>query len=152
MEDIFKDIEPMVHKSVINIPYNWWAGDTASKFLIAIRDEQKILGTKCRKCSRVFIPPRKICPTCFTENKEWVSVSDVGIVQAFTVARRQLAAMKKKVPICFGLIKLEGADTALLHYLGEVDIADIKIGMRVKAKFAKERDGKTTDIDYFRPF
>jgi hypothetical protein len=152
MEDIFKDIEPMVHKSVINIPYKWWAGDTASKFLLAIRDEQKILGTKCSKCSRVFVPPRKTCPTCFTENKEWVSVSDVGIVQAFTVARRQLAALPKKVPICFGLIKLEGADTALLHYLDEVDTADIKIGMRVKARFAEERDGKITDIDYFRPF
>jgi hypothetical protein len=151
-EDIFKDIEPMVHKGVINIPYNWWAGDTASKFFIAIRDDQKILGTKCSKCSRVFVPPRKSCPICFIANKEWVNVSDVGFVQAFTVARRQLAALPKKVPICFGLIKLEGADTALLHYLGDVDPTNIKIGMRVKARFAEERDGKITDIEYFRPF
>ncbi len=151
MEDVFKGIEPMVYKSRINIPYNWWAGDTASRFLVAIRDDQKILGTKCSECQRVFVPPRKACPTCFTENTEWVDIADVGTVQAFTVARRQLAALKKKVPICFGLIKLEGADTALLHYLGEVDPADIKIGMRVKAKFAEERQGIITDIEYFRP-
>ncbi len=151
MEDDFKGIEPMVYKSQINVPYSWWAGDTASKFLVAIRDEQKIMGTKCGKCKRVFIPPRKVCPTCFKPNEEWVSVSDTGTVQAFTVARRQLAALSQKVPVCFALIKLEGADTALLHCLSEVDPADIKIGMRVKARFAEERSGTIKDIDYFRP-
>jgi hypothetical protein len=151
MEDIFEGVEPMVYQSRINVPYNWWAGDTASKFLLAIRDERKILGTKCDSCNRVFVPPRKTCPTCFTDNQEWVNVSDVGILEAFTVARRQLAALPGKVPICFGLIKLEGADTALLHYLGEVDPGDIKIGMRVQARFAEEREGKITDIAYFRP-
>ena len=151
MEDIFAGIEPMVYPRRINVPYSWWAGDTASKFLLAIRDERKILGIKCEPCNRVFIPPRKTCPTCFAENKEWVKVSDVGILEAFTVARRQLAALQRTAPVCFGLIKLEGADTALLHYLGEVAPEDIKIGMRVKARFAEERQGKIRDIDYFRP-
>ncbi len=151
MDNDFKDIEPMVYKSQINVPYSWWAGDTASKFLTTIRDEQKIMGTKCDKCQRVFIPPRKVCPTCFKSNKEWVSISDEGTVQAFTVARRQLAALPQKVPVCFALIKLEGADTALLHYISEVDPADIKIGMRVKARFAEERQGTIKDIDYFMP-
>jgi uncharacterized OB-fold protein len=151
VKDIFEGIEPMVYQGRINVPYNWWAGDTASKFLLAIRDERKILGTRCGKCNRVFVPPRKTCPTCFTENGEWVNVSDVGIVKAFTVARRQLAALPGKVPVCFGLIELEGADTALLHYLGEVEPDEIKIGMRVQACFAEERQGLITDIEYFRP-
>lgn len=151
MKDIFEGIEPMVYQSRINVPYNWWAGDTASKFLLAIRDERKILGTKCDSCNRVFVPPRKTCPSCFTDNNQWVNVSDIGVLEAFTVARRQLAALQGKVPVCFGLIKLEGADTALLHYLGEVDPEDIKIGMRLRARFAEEREGKITDIAYFRP-
>jgi uncharacterized protein len=133
MADIFEGVEPMVHKSRINVPYNWWAGDTASHFLIALRDEQKIVGSRCRSCNRVFIPPRKSCPTCFKDEMEWTDVADEGTVQAFTVARRQLAALPGKVPVCFALIKLDGADTALLHYLGEVDPAKIRIGMRVKA-------------------
>ena len=151
MADIFKDVEPLVYKSQINVPYNWWAGDTASKFLCALRDEQKILGTKCGKCSRVFVPPRKNCPTCFKPNKEWLTLSDEGVVQAFTVARRQLAALPKDVPVCFALIKLDGADTALLHYLGGVEPGEVTIGMRVKACFAEDRQGQITDIDYFRP-
>ena len=151
MVDIFKDVEPLTYKSQINVPYSWWAGDTASRFLCALRDEQQILGTKCSKCSRVFIPPRKNCPTCFKANKDWIPLSGEGVVEAFTVARRQLTALSREVPVCFALIKLDGADTALLHYLGDVDPDAIRIGMRVKAQFAEERQGKITDIDYFRP-
>jgi len=43
MSDQFKGIEPMVYNSKINVPYSWWAGDTASKFYITLRDEKKIM-------------------------------------------------------------------------------------------------------------
>ena len=57
------------------------------------------------------------------------------------MARRQFAAIPadRKVPVIWALIKLDGADTALLHYLDEVKPEDVKIGMRVKAVFADER-------------
>ncbi len=151
MEDNFKGIEPKVYKSGINVPYAWWAGETASKFFIGLRDDKDILGKKCGNCDKVYIPPRKACPACFNENTEWVKVSDEGTVQAFTVARRQLAALPEKAPVCFGLIKLEGADTSLLHYLGEIDPDSIEIGMKVKAKFSEDRKGVIQDIEYFRP-
>ena len=44
-----------------------------------------------------------------------------------------------------------GADTALLHYLDEVDPERVRIGMRVEARFAGERTGGIGDIAYFRP-
>lgn len=151
MEDQFKGIEPMVYKSRINVPYHWWAGETASKFLISLRDGKKILGTKCAKCNRVYVPPRKACPDCFSENSEWVELPDEGTLVAFTVARRQLASLPKKVPVIYGLIRLDGADTGLLHFIDEVDPVDLKIGMRVKARYADERKATIRDIEYFRP-
>jgi hypothetical protein len=101
----------------------------------------------------VFLPPRKVCPSCFTENKEWVNVSDEGTVLSFTVARRQFAAIPrdKKVPVIWGLIKLDGADTALLHYLDDVKPEDVTIGMRVKAVFSDVRKGAIRDISHFKP-
>jgi hypothetical protein len=151
MSDIFKGVEPMVLKSKISVPYHWWAGETASKFLISLRDEMKIRGTRCPKCQKTFIPPRKTCPVCFGASMEWVDVSDEGTVLSFTVARRQLASLPKKVPVIFALIKLDGADTGMLHYLGDVKPEELKIGMRVKAKFAGERKANMQDIDYFAP-
>jgi uncharacterized OB-fold protein len=153
MSDQFKGIEPMVYNSKINVPYSWWAGDTATRFFISLRDDKKITATKCGSCGRVFLPPRKLCPACFTENTEWVEVSDEGTVVSFAVARRQLEAIpkNKKVPVIWGLIKLDGADTALLHYLEGVHPDKIKIGMRVKAVFAEARKGTIRDISHFKP-
>ena len=151
MDEHFADVEPMVYQSRINVPYSWWAGDTASRFFIALRDEQKIMGKKCLRCGRTYVPPRKVCPLCFTENAEWVEVADEGSLQSYTVCRRQLASLPREAPVIFGLIRLDGADTALLHYLDEVDPEQIRIGMRVRARFADQRTGGIGDIAYFRP-
>ena len=153
MPDIFNGIEPMIYESKINVPYSWWAGDTASKFFISLRDEQKIIATCCGNCKKVFMPPRKVCPTCFTENQEWVNVSDEGALVSFSIARRQLGSIPvdKKVPVIWGLIKLDGADTAMLHFLGDINPGEPAIGMRVKAVFAQTRTGSIRDISHFRP-
>ena len=151
MEDIFSGVEPMVLKSGINVPYSWWAGDTASKFFRSLRDDRQIVGTKCGKCNKVFVPPRKTCPGCFIKNDEWVTVSEQGTLISYTVARRQLATLPMKAPVIFGLIKLDKADTSLLHILGEADPDSLTIGMQVKAVFSAERKGGIRDIIYFKP-
>jgi uncharacterized OB-fold protein len=151
MNDFLKNIEPMVYESRINVPYHWWAGETASTFLTALRDEKRIMGLRCQKCSRVYIPPRKVCPICFTENSEWVPLSEKGVVRSFTVARRNLKALPKKPPVIFGLIQLDGADTALLHFIDGIEPERVAIGIRVEAQFAKNRSGTIRDIDYFKP-
>ena len=153
MSDQFQGIEPMVYKSKINVPYSWWAGNTATSFFVSLRDDKKITAMKCGSCGKVFIPPRKICPVCFTENTQWVNVSDEGKVLSYSIARRQLASIPKdkKVPVIWGLIKLDGADSALLHYLDDIRPEDVKIGMRVKAVFAESRKGVIRDISHFKP-
>lgn len=153
MSEVFKGIEPMIYNSKINVPYSWWAGNTGSKFFISLRDEKKIIATRCGKCKKVYVPPRKVCPTCFTDNTEWVNVSDQGTLVSYCIARRQLESIPvdKKVPVIWGLIKLDGADTAMLHYLGDVDPGDIAIGMRMKAVFADSRTGSIRDISHFQP-
>ena len=151
MEDIFEDVEPQVLESRINVPYSWWAGDTASRFFTSLRDAKKLLGTRCDPCGKVFVPPRKTCPLCFTEEMRWVELSGRGTLESYTIARRQLAALKKPVPVIFGLIRLDGADTAILHYIGEIDPGAVEIGMRVQAHFAAKRSGTIEDIEYFKP-
>ena len=80
-----------------------------------------------------------------------MEVASEGILQSYTVCRRQLAALPRKAPVVFGLIRLDGADTALLHFLEEVDPERVRIGMRVEARFAEERTGGIGDIACFRP-
>ena len=147
----FDGIEPMVFESKISVPYSWWAGDTATFFLKGLRDEKKIRALKCSSCGKTYIPPRKTCPVCFVPNNEWKDLTGVGIVQSFTITRRQLAAISKKVPVIYALIKLDGADTAMLHYIEGISPEEMKIGIKVKAEFAQDRKGTIQDIAFFKP-
>lgn len=151
MNDQFKNIEPMVYRSMINVPYTWWAGDTASEFLTALKEQKKIIGLKCGKCARVYVPPRKVCPDCFTKNEKWVELSGEGTLETYTVARRQLASIPRKVPVIYGMIRLDGADTSMLHFIEKTEPDKIMIGMRLKAVFAEEREGNIMDISCFVP-
>ena len=54
-------------------------------------------------------------------------------------------------PYVYAFIMLDGADVQFPHILGEVDLADIRVGMRVKAVWAAERKGTLHDIEYFKP-
>ena len=70
----------------------------------------------------------------------WALVSSIAAIPA-----------DRKMPVIWALIRLEGADTALLHYLDDVKPEDVKIGMRVKAVFAEERKATIRDISHFKP-
>jgi uncharacterized OB-fold protein len=48
-----------------------------------------------------------------------------------------------------GLIRLDGADTTLNHYLVESDPAKLAIGQRVRAIWRDQRRGAMDDILHF---
>ena len=50
---------------------------------------------------------------------------------------------------CLALIRLDGADTALVHRV-KVNRATLRVGLRVMAVFAENRSGSILDIVHFR--
>jgi len=151
MSDFWRDVEPIVLKGRIKVPYSWQAGETASFFLSELRDSKKIWGKRCPGCEKVLVPPRKSCPFCFVDAEQWVEVSTEGTVATFTIVKRDTPVQPVKSPFAYGLIYLEGADTGLVHLLGEVKPEAIREGMKVEAVFAQTRQGSLVDIAYFRP-
>ena len=151
MQNWLEQTEALVYSGRIKVPYRWWVGETGSRFFIALRDEKKILGTYCEKCRLVFIPPRKTCGRCFHPQMEWRELGSQGTLPTWTVPRYREAMHPLEPPFAYGIIKLNGADTGLSHFLGEVEFDRIKIGMKVEPVFRKERQGSILDIKYFKP-
>lgn len=141
--------EILTHPSRIKVPYTWSAGEALSRFFKALRDEQKILGSRCPQCRKVYVPPKKTCGICFIECLEWLEVGPSGTLVSFVQASYASPAHRSSKPL-FGLIRLDGADTALLHLLGETNLQSLKIGMKVSAVFAEKRTGSILDIAYFK--
>lgn len=143
--------ELVVYRGSMRIPYRWAAGMTATRFYRELAEGQKIFGTRCDKCQRVLFPARQSCSQCFQNTSEWIEVGPAGTVQTFTVARYAVPLLGAEPPVIYALIKLDGADTAFIHRLDEVEAASVKTGMRVTAQFAPEAKGHILDIAYFKP-
>jgi len=142
------DVEALTLKGQIALPYTWWVGETGSRFLISLRDEEKILGNRCSRCNRVYVPPRKNCGRCFEEISDWVELSTEGVVTAHTVVRAAGPLQPAEPPFAYVLVRLDGADVDFLHIVKN-DLERLENGVRVRARFRKERTGHILDIEAF---
>lgn len=143
--------EPIVAEVIAHSSFLVSTGVTGTTFLKEIKDNKKIVGTKCSKCGKVYVPPRLHCPDCFIKMDKWVDLSGKGTLESFTIVRYKESYHLKDVPYAYGLIKMDGADTGIVHMLGEVDLNKIKVGMRVEPVYKEQREGSFLDIDYFKP-
>lgn len=153
MADKLEELEPFVFAGKVDIPNTYSAGMVGSRFLIELRDNKKIMGIKCPTCDRVYVPPRSTCKYCFGKLSELVEVSPKGTLLTYAIAHQPNLVQPLEPPIAYGIVRLDGADTGLVHMLGEVDPKQLKIGMKVKALFKvkKERQASILDIKYFKP-
>lgn len=131
----------MIREGSIQLPFAYAAGPAASRFLVALRDEGRILGSPCPACGRVLCPARSFCPRCGDATGEPVAVGPAGTLTSFT---------EQADGAVFGLVRLDGADTAMLHWLLG-DGARWTIGARVRARLRRERRASITDLEGFEP-
>jgi uncharacterized OB-fold protein len=137
----------------IPITSRYTAGIAGERFFREIKDNGRILGTRCDNCDLIYVPATMFCERCFAELDEWIEVPSRGEVFTYTVLHRDLDDQTLDSPVILAYVKLEGADGGLLHYIGETEKNLVYIGMEVEAVFkpATERAGSILDIAYFRP-
>ncbi len=135
-------------------PFNYAVGMYGSKFFYELKNNRKFFGVKCPGCEKVYIPPRKVCGSCFKEMTEFVEVGPNGKIGSFTILRYAFidpeTGEQKPVPYGYGFIQLDGADTLFQHYISIDDEKKVKIGAPVEPVFSEERKGNIKDILYFR--
>ncbi|MBI5210121.1 MAG: Zn-ribbon domain-containing OB-fold protein [Elusimicrobia bacterium] len=103
---------------------------------------------KCRKCGKVFMPPRLICDACRCTEFDMVRLSDKGKVHTYTVIRIAPSGFGEQVPFVLALVDLEGG-VRLTMQVADCGPEDVKIGSPVKVEFRKINEvGKSGVICY----
>ena len=93
--------------------------------------EGKIEGTKCRKCSTFYFPPKGDCPKCSASDMEWVTVKGDGKLVTYTTIHAAPTGFEKDAPYTIGVVSLpEGGH--LMAWLEDLKEADLKVGMDLK--------------------
>src|SRR5438093_13611741 len=62
------------------------SGVVGERFFVALRDQGKMLASRCAACGLDYLPARLFCEDCFAELTEFVDVPQEGRVAALTVA------------------------------------------------------------------
>lgn len=136
----------------LNLPYHYYAGDYRALYLHALKDK-KILGSKCSKTGKVFVPPVMNSSESFEPCNEIVELPDRGIITTFCVVNVPVYGRDLELPYVVASIALDGADLSIYGLIQECKATDVKMGTRVEAVWKPdgERQGDHTDIKYFRP-
>ncbi len=135
--------------------FRWSVGACMETFIGGL-GKRKLLGIRCPRCDRVFVPPRMICERCFAETEEWVEVGPMASTVACTTAFVRVDAkagglLELDRPEILALIKPDGADSAFVHRVFEILPEDMREDIRLEAMWTAQPSGDLTDLLGFRP-
>ena len=134
---------------VIEYPFSRTTGPVIGAFLTGLR-EQVIVGTKTSD-GRVLVPPMEYDPVTGEPAQEVVEVGPGGIVTTWAWVSQPRPKDPLDRPFAWALIRIDGAESALLHAVDAGGIAAMATGMKVTPRWRAEREGHITDIECFEP-
>ncbi len=112
-------------------------------------NEEKLMGSRCRKCGVLFAPPHPICTKCHGSDMQWVELKGKGRLVAFTCIAIGTPAMiaegyNRKNPYISGVVELaEGVRVdARIEEIDGLKPEAIKIGTPLTVKFRHRGEGE----------
>jgi uncharacterized OB-fold protein len=112
------------------VKYKYTMPPHHESFFKALKETGKFTGARCEKCRTTYVPPVAFCEKCFVRVDKAVDVADTGTLQAFTVAHEGPEGQPLPAPVVYGIVKLRGASTVMLHKV-LADPKKLQAGMRV---------------------
>ncbi|MFZ4584124.1 MAG: Zn-ribbon domain-containing OB-fold protein [Acidimicrobiia bacterium] len=106
----------------------------------------KLLVKQCGDCNAVHYYPRSFCPSCWSENVDWLEVSGTGTLYTYSVVRRNdLPPFNERTPYVAAIVELDEGPRIMTNIV-DTDFDALQIGMRVQAKFQAISDDVTIPV------
>lgn len=134
----------------IDLAYTYTPGVAATRFLRSLQ-LGRLVGQRCPRCGKVYVPPRGACSMCGVATDEEVLLPGTGTVTTFCVT--SIPSPGLDPPYVTAWIRLDGADITSMFLVAECDPADVRLGMRVEPVWvdAAHLQPNLGNIRYFRP-
>lgn len=132
---------------VIEYPFNRTTGPVIGAFLTALR-ERRVLGITGAD-GRVICPPVEYDPVTSEPLTEMVEVGTEGTITSWSWVANVRDGQPLQQPHALALVRLDGADTSMLHVVDAPSPDAVCTGARVRIRWASEPEGLITDIAAF---
>jgi len=134
---------------VIGFDYTRSLGPVLGRFMAGLR-ERRVLGGRTAD-GRVHVPPLEYDPGTLAPVTDLVEVGTAGTVVSWTWTDRPVEGQPLDRPFGWALIRLDGADTTLLHAVDAGSREAMRTGLRVRIRWAPSPAGHIRDIACFEP-
>lgn len=133
----------------LEFSYTRSVGPVIGRFLTGLRDHriEGVVGSD----GKVIVPPTEYDPFTGAELESFVEVGQAGVVTSWAWMAEPRAHQPLDRPFAWALIRLDGADTALLHAVDAGDESRMSTGMRVKVRWREQTSVHIQDIACFEP-
>ncbi len=140
---------PLTAPYVLEYTYRRSVGPVIGRFFAALRDG-RIEGVRTAT-GRVLVPPTEYDPDTGAAVGDFVEVGPSGVVVTWSWVHEARRGQPLDGPFAWALIRLDGADTAMLHAVDALSAEAMRSGMRVTVRWRAERVGEMRDIVCFVP-
>jgi uncharacterized OB-fold protein len=144
-------VSPRKIPGELSVAFRYTPGVGNTAFFEALRDRGVFLGSRCEHCGVTYLPARTFCERCLRELAPSVECGPEGELVSWTDARVDVDDQPLDAPVRYALVRLDRADTVLLHRLLDGQGEAPEIGGRVRAVLAERRTGSIFDIEGFAP-
>lgn len=105
-------------------------------------NEDRLVIRRCRACHALHFMPRYICPTCWSNDLEWIESSGFGFVYSYSVVYRPSNPVFRGIsPYVIALIELSEGPRLLTNIVG-VNALSVNIGDSVEVTFEQRGNQK----------
>jgi uncharacterized OB-fold protein len=134
---------------VLEYTYTRSVGPVIERFFAGL-GEHRIQGIRGAD-GRVIVPPTEYDPQTSESLSDFVDVGDSGVVTTWAWTNEPRPGQPLDRPFAWALIRLDGADTAMLHVVDAGDESKMSTGMRVKVRWAADPVPDMAAIECFEP-
>jgi uncharacterized OB-fold protein len=134
---------------VIEYPFTRTTGPVIGAFLTGLR-EQLLLGIRGSQ-GQVLVPPTEYDPVTGDELSELVEVGPGGVVDTWCWVRQPMPKHPLQHPFAWALVRPDGADVGFLQAVDAGSPDAMSTGMRVRPRWADEREGTIHDLACWEP-
>jgi len=133
----------------ISFDYTRSLGPTLSRFMTGLA-QGRILGSR-DSTGRVHAPPLEYDPITLEPLVDLVEVGSAGTVLTWSWMPTPVEGQPLAHAFAWALIRLDGADTPMLHAVDAGSPGQMSTGMRVQARWVANPVGSIRDIECFEP-
>jgi len=109
-----------------------FTSETKASDFVKFLEEGKVMTTKCRRCGKVYFPPRIDCCVCSASDIEWIEIDEPGELVACSTVMYGPTGFENDVPYTIAVIRFPNGVQVFGRISKSIPIDSIKVGMELK--------------------